>query len=244
MSGIVEPARAVADRSLRPEAVGGGVGPDELAVRDPDLVVGRPDADPRGSSSPWRDRGGGASTRAGSTSSPRAVSARSTIRIRSVAKRSSASRMNSNSSATVGMVGPQRRDGRQPTPVRRPRRAAARSQRRVSVIAPDCTGRLEPPRIDTGRKPVYIVSRYNVLRYMELIVADPAGTWTVRRAVAVHPAVAQRRAEARLCDHARTSRPSRARRSGRARCMARSPGWSSVASSKPWSRRTAAGRIG
>ena len=38
---VGEAARAVADRALGPEAVDAGVGPDEIAVGDPDLVVAR-----------------------------------------------------------------------------------------------------------------------------------------------------------------------------------------------------------
>ena len=73
-------------------------------------------------------------------SSPRAEIAVSTMRIRSVAKRSSASRMNSNSSSDRRHA---RRAATRPraTGVRRRRAGrAARSHSRVSVIAPDCTG--------------------------------------------------------------------------------------------------------
>ncbi len=60
--------------------------------------------------------------------------------MRRVAKRSSASRMKSKSCAGVGSVaGRAATAGRRRSPVWTVR--AARSQRRVSVIAPDCTGR-------------------------------------------------------------------------------------------------------
>ena len=72
-------------------------------------------------------------------SSPRAVVAISSIRIRSVAKRSSASRMKSNRSATVGVPAARTATCGDRRPSTAAGRAAARSQSRVEVIAADCS---------------------------------------------------------------------------------------------------------
>ena len=95
------------------------------------------------------------------TSSPRAEIAVSRMRIRSVAKRSSASRMKSNSSWTVGTPGASDATAGS----RRPSAAiarAARSHSRVSVIAPDCTGRVLAAQsgLDVRRATIYRLTIY------------------------------------------------------------------------------------